>query len=304
MPSSKREGITTNCTGEISTLGSARHGWLPEKRRMREREHIEWRETLEDPKWLVSNYGDLQNIETHKIIWEDELRRFNGYVVGKVNGSQFIHRVVARAFIPNPDNKPQVNHIDGNKSNNYVGCEEENYQDGNLEWVTRGENMIHASKIGLINRDSEIRKEQCKKNREKIDYEAMQRPVCQLSLDGEYIRTYPSIKIASEINHITEGTIGETCRHIGYRKSAGGYIWVYKEEYDPQKDYTYVCHQKDSNRRPVEQYDMNGNLIAEYESILDACRKNNFSYGGNSYISEVCKGKRKHYKNFIWKYKE
>jgi hypothetical protein len=59
------------------------------------------------------------------------------------NGSgkkYLVHRLLAQAFIPNPDGKPQVNHIDGDKKNNDLS---------NLEWVTQSENQLHAYRIGL-----------------------------------------------------------------------------------------------------------------------------------------------------------
>ena len=69
-----------------------------------------------------------------------------------------VHILVGKAFIPNNENKPEINHIDGNKSNNVVT---------NLEWVTYSENLIHAWRTGLT-KNTEKRKQRALKNLEII----------------------------------------------------------------------------------------------------------------------------------------
>ena len=58
--------------------------------------------------------------------------------LGKANPSNSVHRIIAKTFLPNPDNKPMINHIDGNVKNNRVE---------NLEWCTNQENQIHAVRV-------------------------------------------------------------------------------------------------------------------------------------------------------------
>lgn len=70
-----------------------------------------------------------------------------------------IHRLVAVNFIPNPDEKEQVNHLDGNKSNNSVS---------NLEWSTRKENMAHAVELGLMARGEKHWKSSLTKDEVKV----------------------------------------------------------------------------------------------------------------------------------------
>ena len=288
------------------------------------REHLEWVQL--DIKsnrytYFISNYGDVKRsagdfidkcgrhlIYPEKIFWVEEQAEVGGdNKQGKYRGVNiagkryYSHRLAAQAFIPNPENKPEVNHKDGDTVNNYCGCKENNYQDSNLEWVTRKENMEHASQNGLINHESLLRKITCKKNREKVDMEAWKKPVCQLTTNGVLVKIFPSITEASTETGIQVTTISAVVRKEGYHKTAGGYVWIYQKDFDPKKDYSVEIELGSGVKKQVIQYDKDGKIIGEYNSIKEACIVNNFPF--NSYIGECCRGVRKMYKNYIWKYK-
>ena len=107
----------------------------------------EWKR-IENTIFSISNYGNIKNNKTNKILKQQNNNR--GYCVVRVSTHKSnkcwikktfrIHRLVAQYFVDNPLNKPQVNHIDGNKNNNRYD---------NLEWVTNKENANHAIKHGL-----------------------------------------------------------------------------------------------------------------------------------------------------------
>lgn len=91
----------------------------------------------------ISEDGVLTNRKGHEI--KAYLKQGYKYAVIRYRGTNVnkaIHRIVAEAFIPNPDGKPQVNHKDGNKLNNTVS---------NLEWVTAKENTRHS--VYVLKRD-------------------------------------------------------------------------------------------------------------------------------------------------------
>lgn len=122
---------------------------------------------------------------------------------------KLVHRLVAEAFIPNPDNKPQVNHIDGNKQNNNVS---------NLEWTTPSENQLHAHRLfgykgsrpmlGRFGKDNPHSK-----------------PVLQIK-NGVVIAEFPAIIEAEKATGCMHQHISKACK--GKLKKAYGFQWKYK----------------------------------------------------------------------------
>ena len=174
--------------------------------------------------FAISNYGRVKSLarrvsnHTGFINKPERIMKYQlnpkGYPVVRLQNLQkykktySIHRLVAKAFIPNPENKPQVNHIDGNKQNNNVE---------NLEWCTNGENAIHAYKHGLNHHSENAGKPKRKVNQ--IDIQT-----------GKIIRTFDSIAEASyAMCKKKSSNIGGCCRHKYGMKTSFGYKWEFAE---------------------------------------------------------------------------
>lgn len=157
--------------------------------------------------YQVSNLGNIKSIKYSKIL--KPYKEKKGYLRVDLNKNgirrhYLVHRLVAETFIPNPENKPQINHKDGCKENNLWN---------NLEWCTNLENAIHAYN-------------------NKLRTSKPLRKINQYDLNGNFIEQWNSIIEASTqfktISNHPQCNISSVLR--GLRKTAFGYIWKYADK--------------------------------------------------------------------------
>ena len=175
--------------------------------------------------YQISNYGRIKSykqFESGKIM--SLVNKTGDYfsVVLQGNGrkqrSARVHRLVAEAFIPNPEGLPEVNHIDGNKQNNSVD---------NLEWCSQSYNVLHSIRMhpeqlnGMIAYNKHVRP----------------RAVAQISKhSGEIIAVFPTAIDAHRKTGVCARNILQVANRTPFnekgqiRKTAGGYIWRFESE--------------------------------------------------------------------------
>ena len=152
--------------------------------------------------YQVSNFGRVKRVTTGRILKGGKDKY--GYLIvnlykNSVGSIKTIHRLVAEAFIPNPENKPQVNHVDENKTNNSLD---------NLEWMTAKENTNHGTRNERSGKSQSI-------------------PIIATNLKtGESMEFYGSNECARQLG-LHQASITKVLK--GRLRQTGGYTFKYKE---------------------------------------------------------------------------
>lgn len=219
--------------------------------------------------YYITEDGKCFNSITNKFL-KGQKNYKNGYISFNLtlpDGSMkrlYAHRLVAIAFIPNPEGKKEVNHIDGNKENN---CAD------NLEWVTSKENKEHAHDLELYS----------------------YKHVFCFTKDKKLVAEYKNIDEAAKAAKISYSRIIQEL-HKSKKALTGNFYWSYESILGDVVEYKNT-----GKAKIVNQYDRDGKFITSYPSTGIAAKAIG---GNNSHIGECCRGKIKTYKGFVWRYVE
>lgn len=236
-----------------------------------------------NPNYEVSTFGRVRSCIApgshrpcntwHVLKLSDKQGYKRVYVGGERKVLESVHRLVAMAFIPNPDNLPCINHKDENPSNNMVS---------NLEWCTIAYNSNYGTARSKISKAL-------------TNHPAKSKQVFQFTLDGKLVAKYPSAHEASRATGLSRHVIAK--RLTGTTMSdTTGYIWSYTEI--PRAAVSRYSLYK---TREVDQYTLTGDFVRTWPSISIAARELNIK-GHN--ISSCCAGKRHKVGGYIWRYKD
>lgn len=160
------------------------------------------------PNYLITENGEVINKRTNKKVKpfiNASYYKLNLFISSTECKQVYLHRLLAETFIPNPENKKEVNHIDGNKLNNSLN---------NLEWVTRVENSQHSYRYGLQKSKKSGANDKSKR-------------VLQMDLMGNPIKEWDCVMDIERELGIKNGAISNCC--LGKSKTSSNFIWKYIE---------------------------------------------------------------------------
>jgi hypothetical protein len=225
-----------------------------------------WRPT-DNVKFHVSNTGKIKNVVRNrmKTITVDG----RGYCTVHMSNKVFyIHRLVAKAFVPNFSKDLVVNHIDGNKSNNHVS---------NLECVTQSQNIMHSYATNTY------------KNKKRT-------AVIQVDVNETVVASYKSMAEAEAVVGINRSHIITALKN---NSVALGFKW-YKTMEDFEKDRPNIKRDIEWTHYKVFQYTLTGELIGEFDSLGEAEAATGVRDGTISKAVNACKDKLSATGGFIW----